>query len=195
MSSPERCSAEYHWTAAPSQRCELPAGHEREHGNGGFVWTTTPKPIHSCGRPGALECDHEAAASHWQEQARQAEAALAAANAENERLRVQLTTECSCGKTYATYEGPEPDCPVHGAVRAFNEASAENERLREQITAQRSLNEQYVRRFQYHEDICSAREQAVLELADQWEAYGFIPAADIAALRRALSADPTEETL
>lgn len=34
-------------------------------------------------------------------------------------------TACSCAKTYATYEGPEADCPVHGAVRALNDVLAE----------------------------------------------------------------------
>ncbi len=33
-----------------------------------------------------------------------------------------LTVTCSCGTSSMTYEGPEPDCPVHGAVRAFSEA-------------------------------------------------------------------------
>lgn len=56
---------------------------------------------------------------------------------EQERLRQELAearavaATCSCGNSPMTYEGPEPDCPVHGAVRAFNEASAEIERLRE----------------------------------------------------------------
>jgi Tfp pilus assembly protein FimV len=36
----------------------------------------------------------------------------------------KLTATCSCGTSPMTYEGPEPDCPVHGAVRALNEATA-----------------------------------------------------------------------
>jgi hypothetical protein len=35
-----------------------------------------------------------------------------------------LTATCCCGTTYATYAGPEPDCPVHGAVRALHEVTA-----------------------------------------------------------------------
>jgi hypothetical protein len=45
----------------------------------------------------------------------------------------ELTAACSCPHTYADYNGPEPDCPVHGAVRAFNEASVELERLRREV--------------------------------------------------------------
>ncbi len=37
---------------------------------------------------------------------------------------------CSCGTTPMNYEGPAPDCPVHGAVRALNELTREAERLR-----------------------------------------------------------------
>jgi hypothetical protein len=54
--------------------------------------------------------------------------------AEVERLR-ELTGTCSCGTSPMTYEGPEPDCAVHGAVRALNEASAEVERLRAGLKA------------------------------------------------------------
>ena len=43
---------------------------------------------------------------------------------ELEQLRA-LTATCSCGASPMTYEGPEPDCPVHGAVRALNQAMAE----------------------------------------------------------------------
>jgi hypothetical protein len=32
-----------------------------------------------------------------------------------------LCATCTCGHSYETFEGPEPDCPVHGAVRALNE--------------------------------------------------------------------------
>jgi hypothetical protein len=44
-----------------------------------------------------------------------------------------LLATCSCGSTYETYEGPEPDCPVHGAVRALNEATREIDRLRREV--------------------------------------------------------------
>jgi hypothetical protein len=55
---------------------------------------------------------------------------------EIERLQT-LTAECSCGATYETYAGPEPDWAVHGAVRALNEAQAEIERLRNVIDVRR----------------------------------------------------------
>jgi hypothetical protein len=42
----------------------------------------------------------------------------------------RLSALCSCGSTYETYEGPEVDCAVHGAVRAFNDAQAAIERVR-----------------------------------------------------------------
>jgi hypothetical protein len=60
---------------------------------------------------------------------KQADAAIAEVAPELERLRA-LTAACTCGTTYHDYQGPEPDCPVHGAVRAYNEAQAEVERLR-----------------------------------------------------------------
>jgi hypothetical protein len=46
------------------------------------------------------------------------------------QARKELAAECSCGSTYETYQGPEPHCPVHGAVRAFHEAQAAVERVR-----------------------------------------------------------------
>jgi NTP pyrophosphatase (non-canonical NTP hydrolase) len=52
------------------------------------------------------------------------EAEIGTLTAERDRLR-ELAATCSCGTSPMTYEGPEPDCAVHGAVRAFNEASAE----------------------------------------------------------------------
>jgi hypothetical protein len=36
-----------------------------------------------------------------------------------------LTSTCSCGTSPETYDGPQADCPVHGAIRALNEAQAE----------------------------------------------------------------------
>jgi transcriptional regulator with XRE-family HTH domain len=74
----------------------------------------------------------------WRECAEQAEA-------ERDRLRA-LTATCSCGGSYETYQGPEPDCSVHGAVRALNESQGEIARMRaalEEIklrTVQRDLN-------------------------------------------------------
>jgi hypothetical protein len=67
------------------------------------------------------------------------------AEAERDRLRA-LTATCSCGGSYETYQGPEPDCSVHGAVRALNESQGEIARMRaalEEIklrTVQRDLN-------------------------------------------------------
>jgi len=43
-----------------------------------------------------------------------------------------LVATCSCS-TGSQYEGPEADCPVHGAVRALNEVAAENQKLRSQV--------------------------------------------------------------
>jgi hypothetical protein len=48
------------------------------------------------------------------------------------------TPTCTCGNSPMTYEGPEPDCPVHGAVRAYNQAAAELERQRPVIEAARA---------------------------------------------------------
>lgn len=44
-----------------------------------------------------------------------------------------LNATCTCGQTYETYAGPEPDCAVHGAVRALNEASREIESLKAEL--------------------------------------------------------------
>ena len=54
--------------------------------------------------------------------------------AELSRLRA-LVVACSCGTSRETYEGPEADCPVHGAIRAYNEARAERDALRVGIQA------------------------------------------------------------
>lgn len=62
---------------------------------------------------------------------------VASLTADNERLRA-LTATCSCGTSPMTYEGPEADCVVHGAVRAFNEAQAELSSLRELESAARA---------------------------------------------------------
>lgn len=66
--------------------------------------------------------------------------------AERKRLRAEieqlkaLTAACTCEQTYATYAGPEPDCPVHGAVRAFNEASAKVAELTRQLDEAHTSN-------------------------------------------------------
>jgi hypothetical protein len=60
---------------------------------------------------------------------------------ETEQLRAELerlTATCSCGTSSVTYEGPEPDCAVHGAVQAYNRAAAELERLRPVVEAARA---------------------------------------------------------
>jgi hypothetical protein len=51
---------------------------------------------------------------------------------ELERLRplAAMSSTCSCPTSPEAFEGPQPDCPVHGAVRAFNEACDEIERLK-----------------------------------------------------------------
>jgi hypothetical protein len=38
-----------------------------------------------------------------------------------------LASTCTCAQTSLTYEGPEADCPVHGAVRALTATRAELE--------------------------------------------------------------------
>jgi hypothetical protein len=59
--------------------------------------------------------------------------------AEVERL-TKLTATCVCyDGNPANYEGPQVDCPVHGAVRAFNEATREIERLRPIVEAAREF--------------------------------------------------------
>jgi hypothetical protein len=53
--------------------------------------------------------------------------------AEVERLRA-LTATCTCyDGNPENYEGAHADCPVHGAVRAYNDAQAEVERLRAEL--------------------------------------------------------------
>jgi hypothetical protein len=45
-----------------------------------------------------------------------------------------LTATCTCATTYATYEGPEVDCPVHGAVRALAEMTRERDEWKRKAT-------------------------------------------------------------
>jgi len=71
--------------------------------------------------------------TRWQLTARASANDVPALCDEIERLRA-LTATCTCGTSPMTYEGPEADCPVHGAVRAFNEAQREIEALRAEIT-------------------------------------------------------------
>jgi len=52
--------------------------------------------------------------------------------AEVDRLRA-LTAECTCGTPGMDYDGPRPDCAVHGAVRAYHEARAEVDWLRDAV--------------------------------------------------------------
>lgn len=54
---------------------------------------------------------------------------------EVEQLRALVAT-CSCA-TGPAFEGPQADCPVHGAVRAFNEASRELVEARAEIEEDR----------------------------------------------------------
>src|SRR2546430_6285102 len=51
-----------------------------------------------------------------------------------EKVGERLVT-CWCWSSPETFEGPQPDCPVHGAVRAYNQAAAEIERLRAELAA------------------------------------------------------------
>ena len=63
--------------------------------------------------------------------------AVARLTADLEQARA-LAATCSCGTSPMTYEGPEPDCPVHGAIRAFNEAQADLAEERRQHAATRA---------------------------------------------------------
>lgn len=45
-----------------------------------------------------------------------------------------LASMCSCATTHATYEGPEADCPVHGAVRALAEVTRERDEWKRKAT-------------------------------------------------------------
>jgi hypothetical protein len=88
-------------------------------------------------------------AEHEHAEVARLEEELVAVRGQCDRLR-ELTQTCACGDgNPESFEGPQPDCPVHGAVRAFNEASrdltearavleamtADRDRLREQHTA------------------------------------------------------------
>lgn len=56
-----------------------------------------------------------------------------------------LTATCTCGATYATYEGPEPDCAVHGAVSAFHaEQDAHAKTKRDVIAALEAVRHRVV---------------------------------------------------
>lgn len=44
----------------------------------------------------------------------------------------ELRASCTCGDTYLTYEGPQIDCPSHGAVRALQDLRRELQEAREQ---------------------------------------------------------------
>lgn len=66
---------------------------------------------------------HYGAVIHEKTLTRATGAVVAEVWPEVERLQA-LTAECSCGGSYETYGGPEPDCAVHGAVRALNQAEA-----------------------------------------------------------------------
>jgi hypothetical protein len=59
---------------------------------------------------------------------------LEQSQAEVERL-LKLTATCTCGTPGLDYEGPQPDCMVHGAVRAYSEAQAAIELAREGLKA------------------------------------------------------------
>lgn len=70
-----------------------------------------------------------------------------AAHAEIAHLRA-LTSTCSCD-TGPHYEGPQADCPVHGAVRGLREAVAEIERLKAELAEERTAfgrREEYLQR-------------------------------------------------
>jgi hypothetical protein len=79
---------------------------------------------------------------HDQEVVERTRSLLTESRAEVERLTA-LTSTCTCyDGNPQNCEGPEADCAVHGAVRAFNEAQAEIAGLRLDLaTLQRTLCE------------------------------------------------------
>jgi hypothetical protein len=62
-------------------------------------------------------------ANRWELRALNAEAKADRLEAECAEL-TKLTATCTC-QPYPHGDGPEPDCAVHGAVRAFNDATRE----------------------------------------------------------------------
>lgn len=44
-------------------------------------------------------------------------------------LAAHLTAGCTCPTTVLTYDGPDSDCPTHGAIRALTAAQADVGRL------------------------------------------------------------------
>jgi hypothetical protein len=59
----------------------------------------------------------------------------------------QRAAACTCATTYATYAGPEADCPVHGAVRAANEANAQVAKLTQVAAEWQEAAEQWRVKF------------------------------------------------
>lgn len=74
------------------------------------------------------------------------------AQAEVERLKA-LTQTCICDPHPATTDGPQADCPVHGAIRGLYEAQAEIERLtREREEARTSRDSYRQDRDRWHDE-------------------------------------------
>lgn len=76
-----------------------------------------------------------------------ADADLIAALRNQAPALLALASTCSCATTYATYEGPEADCPVHGAVRALAEVTRERDAAREEAKKARDERAQVVYRL------------------------------------------------
>lgn len=48
-------------------------------------------------------------------------------------IQNNLAISCTCATSYETYQGPEVDCVVHGAVQALKDATAEIRALKQEI--------------------------------------------------------------
>lgn len=57
----------------------------------------------------------------------------------------ELRSSCSCGDSYLTYEGPQIDCPSHGAMRALHD-------LRKELQDAHDQTIQYMRETENRRD-------------------------------------------
>jgi len=62
---------------------------------------------------------------------------------EIEQLR-ELTATCVCGTPGLDYDGPDAECPVHGAIRGMREAHAEIDQLKATIARVRRMAQVWI---------------------------------------------------
>jgi hypothetical protein len=67
----------------------------------------------------------------------EATAIMRIGKAEIDRLSALVAT-CSCGTSPETYDGPQADCPAHGAIRALAEVTSERDEARAEAERQRA---------------------------------------------------------